>query len=417
MAGKLIDITAADGGSFKGYLAVPASGGGPGLVMLQEIFGINESMRWAADYFAEEGYTVLVPDLFWRLEPGVDLRTDEAGVAKAMALLGRFDIDTGVRDIAAAVEALRSRPEVASGGGGKVGALGFCLGGRLTFLAAARTDVDVAIGYYGVGIEGHLEEAKYIACPLQLHFAGADAHVPAEAVARIRAGLAGIEGVEIHVYPGVGHGFYHPQRQSYDRPAAWMSHGRTIAALRRAMGPSYDLSALWDKHTEYEFGSRDVDATMATMVAQPYVNHIPTLTGGVGYEMLHRFYKNHFIPKTPKDTRLVPISRTVGADRVVDEMLFCFTHDIEIDWMLPGVPPTGKYVEVPLVAIVCFRGDKLYNEHIYWDQASVLVQIGLIDASKLPVAGVETARKLVDETLPSNTLMARWKESAPVAAG
>ena len=110
-----------------------------------------------------------------------------------------------------------------------------------------------------------------------------------------------------------------------------------------------------------------------------------------------RFYRNHFIPKCPKDTKLVPISRTIGADRLVDEMLFCFTHDIEIDWMLAGVKPTGKYVEVPLVAIVNFRGDKLYHEHIYWDQASVLTQIGLLDAKSLPAAGIETAKKLVDE--------------------
>ena len=417
MAGTLIDITAADGGSFKGYLAVPASGGGPGLVMLQEIFGVNAAMRWVADHFAEEGYTVLVPDLFWRQEPGVELVPDEAGLQRAFALLGAFDIDNAVRDIASAAETLRALPQVAGPGGGKVGALGFCLGGKLAFLAAARTDIDVAVGYYGVGIEDYLDEAKYIACPLVLHFAGADTHVPPEAVARIRAALVGIEGVETHVYPGVGHAFYHPQRASYDRPAAWMSHSRTIAALRRAMGPHHDLSALWDKHCEYEFGTRDVDATMATMVPQPYVNHIPTMTGGVGHEMLARFYRHHFIPKTPQDTKLVPISRTIGADRVVDEMLFCFTHDIEIDWMLPGVAPTGKYVEVPLVAIVCFRGGKLYNEHIYWDQASVLVQIGLLDASKLPVAGAETARKLVDETLPSNTLMQRWADSEPVAAG
>ena len=136
------------------------------------------------------------------------------------------------------------------------------------------------------------------------------------------------------------------------------------------------------------------------------------LTGGVGYAELHRFYKNHFIPKTPKDTRLVPVSRTVGADRVIDEMLFCFTHDEEIDWMLPGVAPTGKYVEIPLVAIVNFRGDKLYHEHIYWDQASVLVQIGLLDPAGLPVAGRASAAKLVDESQPSNELMARWTESA-----
>jgi carboxymethylenebutenolidase len=147
------------------------------------------------------------------------------------------------------------------------------------------------------------------------------------------------------------------------------------------------------------------------MVAEPYVNHIPTMTGGVGHDHLLRFYKYHFIPKTPKDTRLVPISRTIGTDRIVDEMLFCFTHDIEIDWMLPGVAPSGRYVEIPLVAIVHFRGDKLYNEHIYWDQASVLVQIGLLDAKLLPTAGIETAKKLLDKSLPSNTLMRRWAES------
>ncbi len=130
------------------------------------------------------------------------------------------------------------------------------------------------------------------------------------------------------------------------------------------------------------------------------------MTGGVGHAELSRFYKYHFIPRTPKDTKLIPISRTIGADRVVDEMLFCFTHDIEMDWMLPGIAPTDRYVEIPLVAIVCFRGDKLCHEHIYWDQASVLVQIGKLDPSGLPVAGVATAQKLIDkQEPPSNTLI------------
>ncbi|MCH1996287.1 ester cyclase, partial [Achromobacter xylosoxidans] len=149
----------------------------------------------------------------------------------------------------------------------------------------------------------------------------------------------------------------------------------------------------------------------ATMVAEPYVNHIPTMTGGVGYRELSRFYQHHFVNSNPPDTRLVPLSRTVGATQIVDELLFCFTHTTEIDWLLPGVAPTGKYVEIPLVAIVKFRGDKLCHEHIYWDQASVLVQIGVLDPKGLPVAGRETAQKLLDETLPSNTLMARWKDS------
>jgi carboxymethylenebutenolidase len=166
-----------------------------------------------------------------------------------------------------------------------------------------------------------------------------------------------------------------------------------------------DLEAIWEAHCRYEFETRDLDATMATMVAEPYVNHIPTMTGGTGYEQLKRFYKNHFIGANPPDTSLRPVSRTVGKDQLVDEMLFAFTHTRAVDWMLPGVEPTGCRVEVPLVAIVKFKDGKVAHEHIYWDQASVLVQIGLLDPEGLPVAGIETARKLVDPQLPSNTLM------------
>lgn len=175
--------------------------------------------------------------------------------------------------------------------------------------------------------------------------------------------------------------------------------------------PEHDLEALWEAHCRHEFETRDVDATVATMVAQPYVNHIPTMTGGVGHDQLKRFYKYHFIGGNPPDTELRPVSRTVGRDQLVDEMIFSFTHTSEIDWMLPGIPPTGKRVEVPLVAIVRFQGDKLVHEHIYWDQASVLVQIGLLDPQGLPVAGAETARKVVDNGLPSNRLMANWARS------
>jgi carboxymethylenebutenolidase len=167
----------------------------------------------------------------------------------------------------------------------------------------------------------------------------------------------------------------------------------------------HDLVALWEAHCRYEFETRDVDATMATMVAQPYVNHIPTMTGGVGHEALRRFYAEHFIGANPPDFSMTPVSRTVGTDRVVDEFVLHFTHTTEIDWMLPGIAPTGRPVEIPMVAIVQFQGDKLVHEHIYWDQASVLAQVGLLDARRLPVTGAEQARKVVDKTLPSNTLM------------
>lgn len=174
---------------------------------------------------------------------------------------------------------------------------------------------------------------------------------------------------------------------------------------------NYDLSALWDEHCRHEFGTRDVDATMVTMVSEPYVNHIPTITGGVGHDHLKRFYKYHFIDSNPVDLELVPVSRTVGEDQVVDELIVKFTHDSEIDWMLPGIKPTGKKVEIPLVAIIHFVDGKLAHEHIYWDQASVLVQIGLLDPTGLPVAGVETAQKVADNTQPSNVLLTRWSES------
>lgn len=167
------------------------------------------------------------------------------------------------------------------------------------------------------------------------------------------------------------------------------------------------LNGIWEEHVRDEFVTRDTDATLKTMVPDAYVNHVPVMTGGVGREELREFYSRHFIPRMPPDTEIVPISRTIGTDQLVDEMIVRFTHTLEMDWMLPGVAPTGKRVEVPLVAIVQFRDGKLAHEHIYWDQASVLVQLGLLDPTKLPVAGVETARKVVDSSRPSNQLMQR----------
>ena len=167
------------------------------------------------------------------------------------------------------------------------------------------------------------------------------------------------------------------------------------------------LRHIWEEHVQYEFSTRNTEDTLATMVEDAYVNHIPVLTGGVGRDELREFYSKRFIPQMPPDTEMTPVSRTIGEDQLVDEMVFKFTHSIRMDWMLPGISPTGKHVQVPLVAIVRFRDGKLAHEHIYWDQASVLVQIGLLDASKLPVAGVESARKVLDHTLPANALMRR----------
>ena len=162
------------------------------------------------------------------------------------------------------------------------------------------------------------------------------------------------------------------------------------------------LERLWEEHVKHEFFTRNTEDTLATMVEDAYVNHIPVLTGGMGRDALREFYSQRFIPQMPPDTEMIPLSRTVGKDRLVDEMLVRFTHTIAMEWMLPGIAPTGRRVEVPLVAIIHFREGKLAREHIYWDQASVLVQLGLLDPAGLPVAGVEVARKAqFPDSIPS----------------
>src|SRR5579864_2842041 len=161
------------------------------------------------------------------------------------------------------------------------------------------------------------------------------------------------------------------------------------------MSPA-ELVRLWEEHTKHEFVTRDTESTLDTMVDDAYVNHIPVLTGGYGKAALRQFYSRDFIPSMPPGTTLTPVSHTVGENQLVDEMIFSFTHTQEIPWMLLGVAATNSRVEVPLVAIVRFRDGKLAHEHIYWDQASVLKQIGLLTDESLPVVGVETANRVLN---------------------
>ena len=173
------------------------------------------------------------------------------------------------------------------------------------------------------------------------------------------------------------------------------------------MAEQGDLERLWEEHIRHEFSTRDTDETLNTMVEDAYVDHVPVLTGGSGRAALRQFYSTHFIPRMPPDIEITPVSRTIGINQLVDEMVVKFTHSLEMDWMLPGIPPTGRRVEVPLVVIVRFRDGKLAHEHIYWDQASVLVQLGLLDSENLPVVGAESARKVLDPAVPANFLIQR----------
>jgi carboxymethylenebutenolidase len=169
---------------------------------------------------------------------------------------------------------------------------------------------------------------------------------------------------------------------------------------------SADIAAVFDEHMAAEFAKRDLDATMATMTEHPHVYHVPVMTGGVGFEEVRRFYGQHFIGKWPQNTEITPVSRTIGEDRVVDEIVVSFTHDIEMDAVLPGVPPSGRPVRLPTCVVVKFEDGRVAHEHIYWDQASLLVQVGLLDPADLPVTGAEQAENLLDPSArPTNELL------------
>lgn len=190
-----------------------------------------------------------------------------------------------------------------------------------------------------------------------------------------------------------------------------MTEERIHATTRQAM------IDLWEEHTAHEFRDHSTEQTLETMTDAPININVPLMTGGVGLDEVRTYYSEHFIPKNPPDTRVELVTRTVGEDRIVDEMILRFTHTTEMDWMLPGVPPTGQKVEVPTVGVVAFEDGKIASEHIYWDQASVLVQIGLLDASSLPVVGAESVQKLLDPTsVPSDLLIRRADENGSAQA-
>ena len=231
MDSRWIDIKAQDGGQFKGYLALPRKTikgvKGPGIVLIQEIFGVNSHIRGVADQYASDGYTVLAPDLFWRMQPMVDLGYGPDDFQKGIGYMQKFDFGAGVKDLAATVAALRGLPECS----GKVASIGYCMGGMLSFLCAANVGVDAAVCYYGGGIHTKLEEAPKIKCPMLLHFAGNDSYIPAAAVEAVKQAFARREDVRIDVYPGVDHGFNCWDRAAYNSQSSALARGRSLSFL------------------------------------------------------------------------------------------------------------------------------------------------------------------------------------------
>lgn len=360
-----------NGRTVEARAAVHHSGSGPGLLLLADEAGLDEGIKARADLFGEEGYSVL-----------------------ALAS------DLSVADVAAAARLLAGLPETE----GDLAVIGHGAGGVLACRAAAEAGFKALVAFDALALAEAPALVAGLPCPFVLQFGTRDAPDAAAAVEALQP-RGRKDGSRVLGWEEAGPGFAIPARDSYHRLADDLVHTRTLELIRRVLGPYYDFVALFAEHVHHEFVTRDVDATMATMIDEPYVNHVPTLAGGVGHDMLKRFYKYHFVDQNAGGRDRTRISYTMGPDRVVLETYTRFRHDSVIDRYFPGIEPTGKEVEIVTVIIVKFRGDKVCHEHLYWDQGSALKQIGVLDAPGLPLAGPEAARKVLDETLPSNIFM------------
>ena len=231
--GQEIEITAADGGVFAGFLSLPekSPAPAPGLIVLPEVFNTNEHIRSVADGYAAEGYVVIAPDVYWRQEAGAYMAYTDDGRAKAQALRAQMDTDQFANDLNDVVAALKARPDCT----GKVGVMGFCLGGKFTYLSSTRHSIDAAVSYYGVQIDQHLDEADNLKCPILMHFASNDPHVPTETVQAIQARMGAWDNVDIHVYPGTEHGFNRYGYPCYNEAAAAVARTRTLAHFQRLL--------------------------------------------------------------------------------------------------------------------------------------------------------------------------------------
>ena len=351
-------------------LLIPESGSGPGLLLLADGQVPETAVQARARLFAEEGYVTAV-------------------LCGALAA-------PDVREAA-----IRLKDSAETTGGPVCVAHGDIAGAALD---AADTFAALVI-FDAPGVAGRAGDYMSLPCPVVFQFGTLDATDATAAAAGLAGRLNSGNGSRLYVWPEAAPGFALPGHAAFDSRVDSLAHTRTLEVIRRVVGPHYDYEALFAEHVRHEFETRDVDATMATMIADPYVNHVATLAGGVGHDMLKRFYKYHFVDQNSRERVSTTVSMTPGPDRVVLELVVRFRHDAVLDRYFPGIAPTGKMVELATLLIVKFRGDKVCHEHIYWDQGSALKQIGVLETGDLPIAGAEAARKVLDEHLPSNIFM------------
>jgi carboxymethylenebutenolidase len=365
--------------SVPAFRTLHHSGSGPGVLLISDQAELDNGIKARAELFGEEGYSVLA-------------------VAN----------DLSIEDIAAAAAVLRGLPET----DGEIACIGHGAGGVLACQSAKAAGFKAVIAFDPIGLADETSLVAELPCPYVLQFGVQESPESQRAANTLARAMNRKDGSRVFAWEEAGPGFSIPNRPAFHALADSLAHTRTLEMIRRILGPYYDFVALFAEHTYHEFTTLDVDATMATMIDEPYVNHVPTLAGGVGHDMLKRFYKYHFVDQNAGGRDRTRISYTMGPDRVVLETYTKFRHDTVIDRYFPGIEPTGKEVEIVTVIVVKFRGDKVCHEHLYWDQGSALKQIGVLDAGNLPLTGPEGARKVLDETLPSNIFMQEaWKTS------
>ena len=365
-----------DGSGGTQVIHVHESGDGPGMLLLcgEEPDNVVQAR---AKLFAEEGYAVLaMPD------------------------------GTSAEKVASAADRLAGAAECT---GGMV-----CVahGGSVTSALNSAERFDAIVAFDALPEDCETFGVAELPCPVVFQFGSLNSSEIVSAAEALTAKLDSLNGDRVYLWPDAAPGFALPGHPAFDGRVDSLAHSRTLELIRRVVGPHYDYVALFAEHIRHEFETRDVDATMATMISDPYVNHVATLAGGVGHDMLKRFYKYHFVEQNSRERSSVTVSYTLGPDRVVLELVVRFKHDQVLDRYFPDIEPTQEFVELATVLIVKFRGDKVCHEHIYWDQGSALKQIGVLDTVDLPVAGAEAARKVLDEHLPSNIFMqAAWATS------
>lgn len=351
-------------------LFVPESGSGPGLLLMADEAVPAPAIQARAQLFAEEGYVVAV-------------------------LCGA----PGAKDISDAAARLNDRADTT---GGPVCVAHGDIAGAALDEAHAFSAIVV---FDAPGLKASTSALASLPCPVVFQFGVMGSEDAVAAADSLQHAIDPVNGSRVYTWPDAAPGFALPGHAAFDKRVDSLAHTRTLEVIRRVVGPYYDYEALFAEHIRHEFETRDVDATMATMIDDPYVNHVATLAGGVGHDMLKRFYTYHFVDQNSRERTSTTVSMTPGPDRVVLELVVRFRHDAVLDRYFPGIAPTGKMVELATLLIVKFRGDKVCHEHIYWDQGSALKQIGVLDTGDLPVAGPEAARKVLDEHLPSNIFM------------